>query len=243
MSRFVRVGAMALSALAVVAAAAMGQAARSPAHRAAQSLDQLKDFDGVALGGPDRVLVRHGAAFAVTVEGDPQAIAQLDIYVENHVLHVDRRDLHRRWSRPDRGATVHVTLPQLRSASLDGSGDLSIDRMDAERVEASIAGSGNLAIDGMKARQARLAVAGSGTLTARGAVQDTRLSLAGSGDIRADRLDAVTADVAISGSGNAYLRASRGVTASIAGSGDATVHGTTNCRLNRVGSGDLHCSA
>ncbi len=216
------------------------------AHRERQPLDELADFDAVALGGPDSVEVRIGTDFSVTVDGDPEAIEKLDLYVEDDVLHVTR--VHRRgqpwaFASDDEGARVRVTMPRLRSLTLYGSGDLKAERMEGEQVDASLAGSGDLVIDDIAAQEARLDLAGSGTLTARGRVGESRLSVAGSGDIRADALTAIRTHVSIVGSGDAYAHASEAAKVSIVGSGDATIRGTSNCRLSRIGSGDVHCSA
>ncbi len=238
--------AMALSALAAAASGSREDNGPDAPRAPRPPLDALRDFDAVALGGPDSVEVRIGAEFAVTVDGDPEAIEKLDIHVDDAVLHVTRRHAPGRpWSfdSDDDGATVRVTMPRLRSATLYGSGDLRVERMEGDRVEASLAGSGDLFIADIAAREARLDLAGSGTLTARGTVEVSRLSVAGSGDIRADRLTALRTRVAIVGSGDAHAHAGEAAKVSIIGSGDATIRGTANCELSRIGSGDVPCSA
>ncbi len=242
MSRFARIAGLALSALAATAAA--GSREFTPAGpRKRRPLDELDDFEGVALGGPDTMLVATGD-YAVAIEGDPEALERLDIYVEDHVLHVARLPGRAgNWSFDDEGATVRVTLPVLRSVTLYGSGDLKADRMAGERIDVSLAGSGDIHIADIAAREARLELAGSGMLSARGNVEESHVSLAGSGDIRADGLTALRTRVSLAGSGDAYVHASEAAKVSIVGSGDVTVRGTSNCRLSRVGSGDVHCAA
>jgi hypothetical protein len=240
MSGFARVAGMALSALAA-AATRSGEPAKPRDRR---PLGELKDFDAVSLGGSDTLLVSSGSAFSIQVEGDPRAIERLDIFVEDHVLHVTRLPRYGGAWRfdDDDGATVRVTMPQLRSVTLYGSGDLRADRMAGDRVEAALAGSGDISIADIDAREARFDLAGSGTLMARGSVEESRVSIAGSGDIRADQVMARHARVSIAGSGDAYAHASEGAKVSIVGSGDATIRGTSNCELSRIGSGDLHCA-
>lgn len=242
MSRFARVAGIALSAL---AAAAVGNREFTPTEpRKRKPLGELKDFDGVSLGGPDTMLVTAGDGFSIAVDGDPEAVERLDIYVEDKVLHVTRLPRSGgNWAFDDDGATVRVTLPALRSVTLYGSGDLRVDRMDGDRVDVSLAGSGDIDIADIAAREARLDLAGSGTLSARGSVEASQVSLAGSGDIRADALTAQRTRVSVAGSGDAYVHASEAAKVSIVGSGDVTVRGTSNCRLSRVGSGEMHCAA
>lgn len=242
MSRFAQIAGLALSAVAAAAASASARFPASSEPRAPVPLSELKDFDGVSLGGPDTLLVTSGQDYAVAVEGDPQALEKLDIYVENHVLHVERRWRRGETWSDDDGATVRVTLPELRRVSLRGSGDIRIDRMAGDHVEVALAGSGDVVIGDVAAQEAALSLAGSGTLTVRGKVQNTRVSIAGSGDVHADQLTAAWTNVSIAGSGDAFVHASEGARVSIVGSGDALVRGTTNCRSSRMGSGDVHCS-
>ncbi len=240
-----------ITALCALAGAALAAIAVQQAAGAAERGDappvplaELRDFSSIAAAGPDDVLVTHGARYAVQVEGDPRAIERLDIYVEDNVLHVERK--RRRgegWSEHDKGATIRVTLPALRHAVLAGSGNMRIDEMGGEKIEAIVSGSGNLSIARIDARVARLALAGSGNLSARGKAGSADVSIAGSGDVLAEQLASETASISIAGSGNASVGASRQARVSILGSGDATVKGTTNCQVSRLGSGTMRCSA
>jgi hypothetical protein len=242
MSRVAQFAGICLSAVAIAAAATAGTYIAGSPPRAPQPLDDLKDFAGVSLGGPDRLLVSQGADYSVKVEGDPAAIEKLDIYVKDGVLHVGRRWRQGGWPNDDQGATVRVTVPHLHQVALWGSGDIHIDRMTGDTVRAALAGSGDLRIDEISGGEAHFSVAGSGTIFARGAVAASHVSLAGSGAVLADQLNAAWTHVSIAGSGDAHVHAREGARVSIVGSGDAMIRGTTNCRSSRIGSGDVHCS-
>jgi hypothetical protein len=235
---------MALSALATAAgAAASNLSAESAEPRERKPLGELKDFDAVSLGGPDTLLVSQDSEFSIQVEGDPEAVERLDIYVEDHALHVARLPRRGGWGFDDDGsATIRVSMPALRSVALHGSGDIRADRIAGDSVDVSLAGSGDILIGDIEAREARLDLAGSGTLRAHGAVDESRLSIAGSGDIHAGEVAALRARVSIAGSGDAHVRASESAKISLVGSGDVTLHGTADYQLNRLGSGDVHCS-
>ena len=239
MSRFAQIAGFCLSALAAASAA---QGSRSAASREAVPLGELKDFDGISAGGPDSLVISRSDRFSVQVEGDPATVAQLDIYVEDHVLHVERHwrgEGSRHRAEP---ATVRVMMPELRHVSLRGSGDLRADAMSGAQVDVSLAGSGDISIIDMTAQEARLSLAGSGRIKVGGTVTGTRVSLAGSGDVDADQLSARWSEIALAGSGDARVHASEGAQVSIVGSGDVMIRGTTNCRTSRTGSGDVHCS-
>ena len=141
-----------------------------------------------------------------------------------------------------RGADVFCA-PSLHGASIAGSGDMRIDRAEANDFSASIGGSGDMEISALHARQASFSVAGSGNISAAGAAEETRVSIAGSGDVTLDRLDSHRARVTVMGSGNVALRASEAVNGSVMGSGDVVVSGPARCSVSKMGSGDVRCGA
>ena len=233
-----------IAALCAVLAIAPAASADERGDAPRVPLAQLRDFSGIEAGGPDTVLVTRGADYAVRVEGDPKAIERLDIYVERNVLHVERKKRRGMdWSQRDKGATVRITLPALHHVALAGSGDMTVDWMGGEAVEAVLSGSGNLSVARIDARRATLSLAGSGNLSAGGTAGNAEVSLAGSGDVLAERMASDTATVSVAGSGNATIRATGKASVSIIGSGNATVKGTHDCQVSRIGSGNARCVA
>ena len=203
---------------------------------------QVGAFEKVALEGPHDVVVTVGGQPSVRAEGDAEALERLDIRVENGSLKIGTRRETRGWFRRHRGGvTVYVTAPALSGASIGGSGDMRIDRVQANVFAASIAGSGDMAIGALQARQANFSIAGSGGIRAAGRAETADISIAGSGNLALDALEARTADVSVVGSGDVSIRATESVSASIMGSGDVTVHGAARCTVSKMGSGDLHC--
>src|SRR3546814_12439385 len=100
-----------------------------------------------------------------------------------------------------------VTMPALRGASVAGSGNLSVDRVEGDDFAASASGSGNLTIGAIKTQSARFSVAGSGDINAAGTTGTVKMNIAGSGAIDAERLTAPTGNIAVqcSGAGEANM--------------------------------------
>lgn len=204
---------------------------------------QVGSFDRVQLGGAHNVVVTVGGASAVRAEGDPKSLERLDIRVENGRLEIGSRE---RWSIGQHGGkpvTVHVTVPSLRGASIDGSGDLRVDRVEGNDFSGNIGGSGNLEIGAMKVGRASFAIAGSGGIRATGTAEDAEISVAGSGDVAADALQVKRGKISVMGSGDVRLQASEAADVSVMGSGDVTVSGSARCTVNKMGSGDVRCGA
>lgn len=237
-----RIIALALPALML---AACGHAEGSASESSAITTKQfaLTDFDQVALRGSDDVDVIVGKGFSVSATGPQSVIDRLEIVVEGGVLKVGRKKdsaWHMNWS--DKGhAKITVTMPAIRGAKLAGSGDMKVDRAEADAFGASVAGSGNLKIGAVQAKTVDLNVAGSGNLDISGQTTSASLSSAGSGEIIARGLKAETADVSVAGSGNASVQATASASVSVVGSGNVEVSGTDKCKISKLGSGDVTC--
>jgi hypothetical protein len=197
-------------------------------------------FTGVDLRGPDDIEVKQGAQFAVTAEGDPAVLDRLEVRVVDGVLRIGRKE-STGFSMSDQGARIHVTLPRLSTASIGGSGDLSIDKAEGA-FKGAVAGSGNLSIAALAATDADLSIAGSGDISVAGNTGKLNASIAGSGDIDGEKLTATSASVSVIGSGSVRSVVKGGASVSIAGSGDVELSGGAKCSVSAVGSGEARCS-
>jgi hypothetical protein len=221
--------------IAGVALAALGVA---PALAAEQSF-AVGRFAEITASSPAEVQVRTGAPASARAVGDAAALARLDVHVEGDKL-VIRTRRGMRWPGRAR-ATVYVTVPALRAASVAGSGDLRVDRVTGSAFAGSVAGSGNLAIGELRTGSATLTSAGSGNIDVAGAVDQLQANTAGSGNIDARALRARSARVSAVGSGNVEAQASQQADVVSVGSGNAIVIGAAQCRVHARGSGEAKC--
>lgn len=231
-----------LAPLAIVAACSVAEShsAQASGQRAERAFE-VGAFQSVALQGPHNVVVTVGGQPSVRAEGDTAALDMLDIRVENGRLVVATRRGWS-WSGPNGAVTVHVTAPAISEASIGGSGDMRIDRVQGDRFEASIGGSGDMEIAALQARETEFSIAGSGGIRATGTAEAADISIAGSGDMALDGLQTRRAHVSVMGSGNIAVQASEAVDGSIMGSGDVTVRGAARCSVSRMGSGTVTCA-
>jgi len=198
-------------------------------------------FTGVSLRGADDVEVKTGPAFKVTAEGDSALLDRLEIRKDGDTLRIGRKDGEWNWGG-DKGAKITVTLPKLTSASVAGSGDMTVDRAQGD-FDGSIAGSGNLSIAQFAGGKADLSIAGSGDMHIdTGQASEIDASIAGSGDINAPALKAVRGDLSIAGSGNIRAQVTGDADISIVGSGNVELTGGAKCSVSKMGSGDARCS-
>lgn len=201
----------------------------------------LADFDEVELRGPDNVEVTLGEEFSIRAVGDEAALEDLEVTVRGNTLRIGRESDGWFDGDSEGRATIYVTLPRLTEVAVAGSGNMTVDRAEADEFEASIAGSGDLSIASLTARDTELSIAGSGTITIAGTAQDLEIDIAGSGNVEAADLRVATLEANIAGSGDVRGYATEAAEASLLGSGDVEVRGGARCRSNALGSGELRC--
>lgn len=229
--------------LALAACTSRGQD-REAARATTQRSFPVGEFRTVSLEGAHDVVVAVGGAPSVRAEGEAEDLERLDIRVENGTLRVGMRN-ERRWFQfgDNHRVTVYVTAPALSGARIQGSGDMRVDRAQADDFAAAIEGSGDLEIAQLQARRANFSVAGSGDVRAAGTAERADVSIAGSGSVDLARLQTRRSSVSVAGSGDISVRASEAVDGELMGSGDIIVHGTARCSVSKMGSGDVRCGA
>ncbi len=203
-------------------------------------LDMSGAPTGVVLAGPDTVLISTGDEFTIDVEGSSEASDRMRFAMEDGSLVIHRQDGD--WNSGDGGATVNITMPAPESLVMAGSGRMAADAM-ADRSEIVIAGSGTVTANGLEAERMEVMVAGSGSVRASGTTDRLELTVAGSGSAEMAGLQVDEAEVTIAGSGDAEFASDGRVEADIMGSGNVRVRGSANCESNSVGSGELICEA
>ena len=210
---------------------------------------ELSDFHSIRLCGPHDVIVSTGTDVSVTAEGDDDALAAVDVTSESGTLAIRSRGKRRLFGfgRGGDPVTFQVTMPELRNVSMEGSGDVQVDRVSGPSFHGSIAGSGDLAINALEAGECKFSIAGSGDIQIDSASGETfHCSIAGSGDIAIDDLQVTEAKFSVAGSGD--IRAAgraRHAGVSIAGSGDADISDmeAEDAEIAIVGSGDVQARA
>lgn len=235
-----------VAALALLAGCGMvsGQADAGSGDQATRSF-AASGFDRVSLRGSDDVVVRVGAAESVTASGPEGELERLEVLVKDGELRIGRvKDSGNwgwNWGRDRKPVVVTVTLPRLQGASVAGSGDMRVDRVQTASFEGAIAGSGNLQIGQLVADAASLRIAGSGDAQVTGQAKSLEISIAGSGSLEADGLSAERAKIKVAGSGDVRAKVSGEADVSIVGSGDVRIAGNPRCRVKKMGSGDVTC--
>lgn len=198
-------------------------------------------FDGISLSGSFKVIVRQAGANKVELKTDNNLLP----YIETKIVESSKgRTLE---VSTKRGVSIDfktaplitIDVAQLRAVSIAGSGDVKVETMKTQGVDASIAGSGNIVFDKLDSERLGVKVSGSGDVIAAGRTGQLNISVAGSGDVKTRGLEAEDVKVTIAGSGDAQVQASKKLNVSIAGSGDVAYLGSPEISSSIAGSGRI----
>ena len=240
--------AVAAGGLAAAAAAAIlddsndGAFQRTVIVAGPENFDNLAPFQSIETVGPQDVVITYGDAQSVRAEGSPEARALMGVVVEDGVLKIRPRTGGWQWNWGGiNSATYYVTLPRLNSVTLNGSGDIRIDKAEGDAFTSIIEGSGDLSIGSLKVDRAAFTITGSGSITAAGTARDTQVTVSGPGDLSARALQTKTASILVNGPGDVKLSADEHVNGSVNGPGDVDISGSAQCTISEAGPGDVDC--
>ena len=206
---------------------------------------QVGGFEEIDVAGPYNVTVRTGTGPSVAARGPQRMIERMIVEVRDGKLriHPERQKSWFGGWNSHGNVDLTVTVPQLRGASIAGSGDINVDQVKGDRFGGSVAGSGTLTVGTIDVQALEFSIAGSGDAKAgAGKAVTTKFDIAGSGGIDARGVQATTASISIAGSGSVRAHATGTADVSIMGSGDVDVTGGAKCSTSKAGSGDVRCS-
>lgn len=207
----------------------------------ASEVRNVGGFDAVALSGNFMVQVRGAGADKVEVKADSNLLPYLETrVVENskgRTLEISPKRGYQLNSRQT--PVISIDARTLRAVSVAGSGDVRVEAIKSNSLQASIAGSGDIRLADVDADELSLRVAGSGDILAQGRARLINIAVAGSGDVKARDVTAEEGKVTIAGSGDVAVNAQRLLSVKISGSGDVAYGGNPELGTSIVGSGRL----
>lgn len=194
-------------------------------------------YSRVIVRGPMTVQLRNTGSEKITVRADDNIVPLIETFVEAGKLVVGvKKNTSFRTRSP---LSVVVEFKQLEALELLSSGDVTADAVTATIFEGTIQGSGDLKVDKLEAETVAVSISGSGNFGARGRAGTVGVVIKGSGDVRVEDLEAKSVAVRINGSGDARVFATDSLQASISGSGDVRYRGSPQVDKKIRGSGEV----
>jgi len=200
----------------------------------------VSDVNAITLAGSGELVITQGDTESLTVEADDNLLPYIlsSVQAGRLTLGYDRDD----WTtfyRSSRPIRFLVTIKDLASLELSGSGSVDVPFLKAERLDLTLSGSGDIAIGHLVATELNYTHSGSGTATLAGRVTRQEATLSGSGQYQAGDLESDTARFRLSGSGSATVWAHDTLDVGIEGSGSVSYYGHPAVTSKSSGSGSI----
>ena len=166
----------------------------------------ISNIDRVDLNGSGNVIITQGGEESLTVETDDNMMQYVSTEVRDGTLYLgfEGRVSKDQTLSPTR-LRFTLTVKNLTGMGVSGSGEISTDSLDTERLEVSIGGSGEVQVDSLIAKEVEVRINGNGDMELAGEATGQDISINGSGQYDAKDLRSETVKVNIGGSGNATV--------------------------------------
>jgi len=201
----------------------------------------IDDIERVELSGIGRLEITQGDDPSLTVETDDNLMRYIRTESNDGTLVISIRSGRFPFITIDPRSTIvyHLTVPELSSVSLSGSGEIVGDRLEADELTVDVSGSGNVELGDLDVERFVYALSGSGRATVRGRAVLQEVEISGSGRLDAGDLRSDEAVIDINGSGRAIVWASERLEVDVSGSGNVQYYGTPEVDQNVSGSGSI----
>jgi len=201
----------------------------------------VKNFTGIAAGGPIQVIVTMGSKESLKFEGDADAIASLVSEVKGDVLVIRPSVSWKSWAKKYEGKTIiaHVGAKNISSLTMSGDGSIVVKgTLNAAELAATLSGSGSIKAT-ISADLLTGTLSGSGNIELSGKSAKGSVNISGSGNVNGKTLALNDLTARISGSGSISAKVTGEIKAFISGSGHVYYSGNPSIEQKVIGSGGV----
>ena len=198
---------------------------------------QVSNFDRIDLSGVGDVIITQGGSESLSIETDDNIMQYVETVVENGTLKLGFKS---GFNMIDPSRLIfQVGVDDLTSLTVSGSGNIEVESLETEGLEATVSGSGNIQITGLSASEVSAEISGSGEINLDGDAPAQNVSISGSGSYQAGDLCSASVRLDVSGSGEATVCAMETLDANISGSGSVNYYGQPAVSFSGSGSGNI----
>lgn len=197
----------------------------------------VSGFHAISNSGSIALEVRLGGDETLRLEGDGEAIRNIETVVEQGVLKIRfRRGVRQRnWGK----VTAYVTAKQIDGLSQSGSGSVTVlDPIEGSGINASLSGSGKITFVS-DTETLNASISGSGRIRVSGQASQSNVSVSGSGGFDGAKLVSGESRLKVAGSGSIDAHVDRQLDAAVSGSGNITYSGDAQANVRTAGSGKV----
>jgi len=196
-------------------------------------------FNAINVEYPGEVFIKQGNAESVKVEAEDNLLPHLKTQVKNGTLEVFYRRENGKHVVPTKAVRITIVVKDLNEVQFTSAGELTIEKLEAERLDVSLSGAGNLKLEDIQVSDLGVNLSGAGSMTASGAAENLAVNISGFGDFKGAELHDKTAKVSISGAGSATVWVDDDLTADVSGAGSVSYYGSPSVSRQISGVGGV----
>ena len=201
---------------------------------------QVSGFSGITISGRHNVYITMGNTESLRLEGDADAINEIETEVEDGVLKIrNKKQMNSRsWNNTGK-VNIYIQAKSLNNLVLSGSGNVDINgKVKSANLNTTISGSGSISAN-IEVENYNAVISGSGEISAKGSARNAKITVAGSGDFDGHNLKTTNANAKVSGSGDISIIVDKQLEAVMSGSGDIRYIGNAMVNSTKSGSGNI----
>lgn len=198
----------------------------------------VKNFNGVAAGGPINVVITLGSTESLRFEGDADAIATLITEVKGDILIIRPKNSWTSWAHKyeNKKIVAYVSAKTIKSLTMSGNGAMSVNgKIKDNSLATTLSGSGSITANA-DVNSFVGTISGSGNLNLSGSADNATVTISGSGSFKKG-FSVSSLTTVISGSGSININAEDKIDAVISGSGSINYSGNARVEKRVSGSG------
>lgn len=200
---------------------------------------EVKNFNGVAAGGPIHVVITLGNTEDLRFEGDAEAISTLVTEVKGTILIIRPKNSWISWAKKyeNKKITAYVSAKTIKSLTMSGNGSMTVTgKIKTPELSATLSGSGSISASA-DVNNFTGVISGSGNLNFLGTADNAHIVVSGSGSFTKKGFIVENLSAIISGSGAININANTSIEAVISGSGLINYSGNAKVEKRVTGSG------
>lgn len=184
MSSIIIIGIVTVLTLSALACGVVGVGGVRGSGNVVTETRAVRDFTGVKLASFGNLHIEYSDEETLRIEAEDNLLQYFEIERDGETLKIKSRPGV--WLRPTKSVNFYLTVVQLDTIVLSGSGNIDAPDLEAERIAVTIGGSGDIVVGDLNA-------------------SEIAVKIGGSGDITTGKCDAKTQELLISGSGSVVV--------------------------------------
>ena len=202
---------------------------------------EVSSFSEISLRISGTVHLEQGNRQSVRMEAKSSTLEEIITEVKGRTLIIRFKNSNIFWRSFNPGRVdIYITVPEINVLSVSGSGDIVADSKIKSRIlDLAVSGSGDISLNYLDTERVKAAVSGSGDILINkgGGAEELAVAISGSGNVKAENFEAKNVEAKIAGSGNCMVHAANYLKARVSGSGNILYNGNPQIDTSVVGSG------